>query len=79
MISIVHLNISKMENWTCVYTTNQVYKAEAVKDLLIEENIEAVVVNKKDSAYTVFGEVELYVQPEDENLAIELIKGFKIE
>jgi hypothetical protein len=67
-----------MENWTCVYTANQVYKAEAVKDLLDEENIEAVLMNKKDSAY-LFGEVELYVQPEDENMATELIKGFKIE
>lgn len=73
------LNIGKMENWTCVYTTNQVYKAEAVKNLLAEENIEAVVVDKKDSASLVFGEVELYVQPEDENMAVELIKGFRIE
>ncbi len=68
-----------MENWKCVYTTNQVYKAEAVKDLLAEGNIEAVIVDKKDSAYTVFGEVELFVQPEDENMAIELVKGFDIE
>ena len=68
-----------MENWKCVYTTDQVYKAEAVKDFLMEENIESVVVNKKDSAYTAFGEVELYVQPEDENRAAELVKGFKIE
>ena len=67
-----------MENWVCVYTANQVYKAEAVKELLAEENIEAVVVNKKDSMY-LFGEVELFVQPEDENLATELIKSFKIE
>ena len=68
-----------MENWKCVYTTNQVYKAEAVKEFLAKEDIEAVVVNKKDSSYTVFGEVELYVQPEDENLAIELVKEVNIE
>jgi len=68
-----------MDKWTCVYTTDQVYKAEAVKELLVSENIETVVMNRKDSAYTVFGEVELYVQPEDEHLAVELIKGFKIE
>jgi hypothetical protein len=67
-----------METWKCVYTTEQVYRAEAVKDLLAEENIEAVVMNKKDSAY-LLGEVELYVSPEDEHLAAELIKGFHIE
>jgi len=68
-----------MENWKCIYTTDQVYKAEAVKDFLMEENIESVVVNKKDSAYTAFGEVELYVPLEDEIRAAEFVKGFKIE
>ena len=68
-----------MENWKCVYSTDQIYKADAVKELLAEEKIEAVVMNKKDSAYTVFGHVELYVPPEDENIAAELIKGFQVE
>ena len=67
-----------MENWICIYTADQMFKAEAVKFLLTEENIEVVVMDKKDSSY-LWGEVELYVQPEDENLAVELIKGFKIE
>ena len=68
-----------MENWTCVYTTNQVYQAEAVKNFLAEDNIEAVVVDKKESSYHLWGEVQLYVLPENENKAVELIKGFKIE
>ena len=68
-----------MENWVCVFSSDQVHKAELAKKILTEENIEAIVLNKKDSAYTTFGEVELYVQPEDENLAIELIKSFEIE
>ncbi|MDR1866362.1 MAG: DUF2007 domain-containing protein [Bacteroidales bacterium] len=67
-----------MDDWKCVYSTDQEYKATMVKDLLAEENIEAVVVNKKVSAY-LFGEIELHVQPEDENMATELIKGFRIE
>jgi len=68
-----------MENWKCVYATDQEYKAELVKGFLFNENIEAVIYNKKDSAYVIFGEVKVYVQPEDEHLAVELIKGFKIE
>ena len=67
-----------MENWICVYSTDQMNKAELVKEYLANENIESVIFDKKDSAYTVFGEVELYVQPEDENIAIELIKSFQI-
>ena len=63
-----------MENWKCVYATDQEYQAILVKGFLANENVEAVIFNKKDSAYTIFGKVEVYVQPEDENLAIELIK-----
>ena len=66
-----------MENLKCIYATDQAYQAELVKGHLNNENIEAVIFNKKDSAYTIFGEVEVYVQPEDENLAIELIKDKK--
>jgi hypothetical protein len=68
-----------MENWISVFSTDQTYKAELVKEYLANENIEAVVFDKKDSAYTIFGEVELYVQPENENMAAELIKCFKID
>jgi hypothetical protein len=50
-----------------------------VKALLAGEDIEAVILDKKDSSYTVFGEIELYVQPENENLAVELIKSANIE
>ena len=63
-----------MEDWKCVYTTDQEYKAELVKGYLANENIEAVLFNKKDSAYVFWGYVEVYVHPENEDLAIELIK-----
>jgi len=36
-----------------------------LKALLEEEEITSVVINKKDSAYVLIGEVELYVKPED--------------
>jgi type III secretory pathway lipoprotein EscJ len=67
-----------MINWKCVYTTDRLDKTEAIQGLLAEENIEAVVMNKTDSAYLI-GDVELYVKSEDVNKAVELIKGFKIE
>jgi len=68
-----------MENWKCVYTTDQAYKAELVKAYLANEDIEALVFNKKDSAYIIFGDVEVYVQPDDENMATELIKAKQFE
>jgi hypothetical protein len=68
-----------MENWKRIYTTDQAYKADLVKAYLANEDIEAVIFNKKDSAYIIFGEVDVYVQPEDENLATELIKAKQFE
>lgn len=48
------------------------YKAELLKGLLVENEINAVIINKKDSAY-LFGEVELYVTINDAVKAKHLI------
>lgn len=61
-----------MENWTLVYRSNQLYRAELMKQLLAENDIQAIIVNKKDSAY-LFGDVELYVGFEDAFLAHQII------
>lgn len=50
-------------NWVKVYSTNTEYKAEIMKALLEEEDIQAILINKKDSSYH-FGEIELYVHHE---------------
>lgn len=47
-------------NWVKVYSTNFDYRAEIMKALLEEENIQAFIINKQDSSYH-FGEIELYV------------------
>lgn len=48
--------------WELVYTSNQLYLAEMIKDILIDHEVEAVVVNKQDSFYH-FGDIEVYVRP----------------
>ena len=53
------------DNWAKIYTTTAAYKAEIAKDVLEQEDIQSVIVDKKDSAYGVFGEIELYVQREN--------------
>lgn len=52
-------------NWVCVYSTTQLYKAEIIRGMLEEEGIQAVVVNKQDSSYIAFGEIELLVPREE--------------
>jgi hypothetical protein len=53
------------EQWEKVFGTNAGYQAEILKALLEEENIVSIVVNKQDSSYLSFGEVEVYVKSED--------------
>ncbi len=52
------------KNWIKIYSTGVNYKAELLKGLLIENEIEAIIINKKDSIY-LFGELELYVHIDD--------------
>jgi type III secretory pathway lipoprotein EscJ len=60
-------------NWQRVYTSDLQYRAEIVKAVLAEHNIPAVLIDKKDSAYH-FGNIELYVAPEQVLTAIKIIE-----
>lgn len=51
-------------NWALIFSTANPYKAELLKGLLDENNIDSVVMNKQDSSYH-FGELELYVKAGD--------------
>lgn len=52
------------KNWTQIFTTTDFFKAEMLRQILEENEIEVVLMNKKDSSYQ-FGEVQLMV-PETE-------------
>ncbi len=56
------------DNWIKIYTTNMAHQAEISKSLLLDSEIESFIIDKKDSMYS-FGELELYVKPENEILA----------
>lgn len=62
-------------NWTKIKVYNQAFEAEIVKNMLLENNIPAVVLNKKDSSY-LFGVLELYVEQENADKAMELMGSF---
>lgn len=52
------------KDWVCIYSTNTLYLAEIAKSLLLNDDIGAVVINKKDSNY-LFGAYEIYVKRDD--------------
>jgi hypothetical protein len=65
------------KGWTVIFTTTQTFEAELIKQNLANHGIEVVILNKHDSTYTTFGELEVYIKDEDKAAALNLIKEFK--
>jgi len=63
------------ENYRLVYSTNKNYQAIIIRNLLADNDIESKLINKKDSLFPV-GDVEVYVNKEDEKKAKSIIKEF---
>lgn len=63
----------KTQDWAKIYSTMHRQKAEIVKGVLENEGIPAVVMDKLDSSYQAFGELEVYVNPENLEEAEKLI------
>ncbi len=49
------------KDWVIAYDTKQEYLAEIARSVLFDNDIESVIINKKDSIYNLFGDVEIYV------------------
>ena len=62
-----------------IFSTNNPNKAEITKQMLAENNINAVLLNKQDSSYNMFGEIELYVSENQQDNAIALLKEIEDE
>ncbi len=58
-----------------VYTTNQVFEAEMIKQVLFDHGIQAFILNKMDSAY-LFGDIEILVSRDDVINSKRLIEDF---
>jgi len=61
------------KNWKKIYSTTQLHKAEIVKAVLQDNDIVAMILNKRDSMYLI-GEIELYALQKDILRAINIIK-----
>ena len=65
------------DKWVKIYTTTQPHQAAIVKTLLESNQIACVTLDKRDSSYGMFGEVEVYTQPEFTVQALHLIKAMR--
>lgn len=61
-----------MEQWQKVFSSTDFFQAELLKQLLVANDIEAVLLNKKDSSYQ-FGEAQVLVAESDRERAEALI------
>lgn len=53
------------ENWAKAYQSTQMIRAEIAREILEQNGIAAVIVNKKDSSYPIFGMYEVHVPLSD--------------
>ncbi|NLU40442.1 MAG: DUF2007 domain-containing protein [Bacteroidales bacterium] len=65
------------KDWKQVFLTGELYQAEIARELLEMNGIEAVILDKKDKVYQVFGDIEVYVNETDEAKALEILKNLK--
>ena len=65
-----------MNDWVVIFETGQLYRAELVKSLLNDNNVEAVILNQKDSSFKI-GAIE--VKKEDKGKAAAIIKSVNCE
>ena len=62
-----------------ILSTDNPNKAAIIKQMLEENNIKVVLLNKQDSSYLMFGLVELYVQQEQIEKTENLLKKINNE
>ena len=68
--------MSQSSNWVKVHEEYDFFRAELLKNYLtLENDIEAVVVNKQIAGYNI-GKFEINVMKENEQKALELITSF---
>jgi len=61
------------KNWKKIYSTTYLHKAEIAKAVLQDNNIDTMILNKRDSMYLI-GEIELYALQDNFLKAINIIK-----
>ena len=62
------------KDWIKIKTYTRALEAEIVKQMLVENGIAAVLLNKQDSSYFI-GKLELYVSKEQQDMAEELLNN----
>ncbi|MDO8994206.1 MAG: DUF2007 domain-containing protein [Daejeonella sp.] len=58
--------------WVKIYTSADFFKSEIVRQVLVDHEIEAIIINKQGFPYRI-GEVEVYIHEDGFQKALEII------
>lgn len=61
-------------NWTHIFTAANELEAAIITDMLEAKGIKAVTLNKRDSSYLAFGNIEVYCSPDEAIAALHWIQ-----
>ena len=65
-----------MENWVPVFTSHDLQEASLMMLWLKEAGLDVFLMNKKDSIYPTFGDIQLLVHPNAQEQALHLIEQY---
>lgn len=63
-----------MQPWQKIYTTRNAAEASIIQGMLEENDIPVQMMNKQDSSYLNFGDIELYVPGHLQEMAKQLME-----
>ena len=68
-------------DWICIYSTGKYYRAQFARELLTDEGVESVIIDKTDSSGYMHpsGFVEVFVRRGDVIKAMHLLKTAQFE
>ena len=61
------------KNWINIFSSANPIEVEIIKQMLEENNITAVILNKQDSSYNMFGAIDLFVIEAKQEISLQLI------
>lgn len=61
------------QKWFLIYATRNFPQANIIKGMLEENGVPVMLINKQDSSYLNFGDIELHVPDELKNVAKQLV------
>jgi hypothetical protein len=68
--------MQQSEGWKLLHKAGQLYEADLLVKYLADENIEAYVIDRKDTSLAFLGMVEVYVHEKDYDIALSHLVRF---